>query len=342
MEGFTYYDVKKAPFSIHGLYRPTPDADFRRIPNEVGTATSGGVANHGRESAGGRIRFRTDSASVVIKLKMADKPQYRFFNGAPSMESGCSVYVDKPFGGVFMGCTNPAPDHRLEYESEINLGAGEKDVTVYMPLYGAVAELEIALKDGASLSAHREYTYKTPIVYYGSSITQGAFSIRSGNSYEDIISRRFDWDYINLGFAGACKGEDPIVDYIASLDMSAFVLDYDHNAPNLDHLRATHYKCYEKVRAAHPDIPIYMVTRPGFQYACDTFLRRCIVMESYIKAYTGGDRNVYFIDGVSFAVGTEINDITPDRCHPDNYGLRKMAEVIGDTLAKTVDFEKLK
>ena len=342
MEGFTYYDVKKPPFSIHGLHRPCETEGFRRIPDEVGTATSGGVANHGKESAGGRIRFRTNSPSLVVKIKMVDKPQYRFFNGAPSMESGCAVYVDKPVGSVFMGGTNPAPDHRLDYEGEIRLGEGEKDVTVYMPLYGAVAELSIGLKDGSTVSEHKPYTYKSPIVYYGSSITQGAFSLRSGVSYEDIIARRFDWDYINLGFAGACKGEDPIVDHIASLDMSAFVLDYDHNAPNCDHLRATHYKCYEKVRAAHPDIPIFMVTRPAFQYERDTFERRCIVMESYIKAYTGGDKKVYFIDGVSFAVGTEINDFTPDRCHPDSYGLRKMAEAIGDALSKAVDFEKLK
>ena len=340
MEGYTYYDVKKAPFTIHGLYEATSEGYFKRIPDEVGAATSGGVANHGKESAGGRIRFRTNSDSIVIRVKMRNKA-YSFFNGAPSMESGFSVYVDMPFCSKFVGSTNPAPDRRFEYEGQINIGIGEKDVTVYMPLYGMVEELSIGLKDSATLSEHKPYTYKTPIVYYGSSITQGAFSLRSGNNYEAIISRRFDWDYINLGFAGACKGEDPIVDYIASLDMAAFVLDYDHNAPNIDHLKATHFKTYEKVRKAHPDIPIYMVTRPGFQYETDTFLRRCVVMESYIKAYTGGDRKVYFIDGVSFSVGTEINDITPDKCHPDNYGLRKMAEIIGDCIAKTVDFEKL-
>ena len=341
MEGFTYYDVTKPPFSIHGLLKPVSQGNFKRIPDDVGTATSGGVSNHGKESAGGRIRFRTSSDSLVIKVKMRSRA-YNFFNGAPAMEFGFSVYADKPFGSRFMGATNPAPDRRDEYEGEIKLGAGEKDITVYMPLYGQVEELSFGLKDGSALSEHTPYTYKTPVVYYGSSITQGAFSLRPGSNYEAIISRRFDWDYVNLGFAGACKGEDPIVDYIASLDMSAFVLDYDHNAPNVDHLKATHYKTYEKVRAAHPNIPIYMITRPAFQYEHDTFLRRCVVMESYVKAYTGGDRKVYFIDGVSFGVGTEINDFTPDRCHPDNYGLRKMSEIIGDTLSKTVDFEGLK
>ena len=341
MEGFTYYDVKKAPFSIHGLYDVYNTEGFIRVPADVAKATNPGVANHSLESAGGRIRFKTDSDSMVIKVKMRDRA-YNFFYGSPSMESGFSVYVDNPFNSAFIGCTNPAPDRRFEYESEIKLGAGEKEITVYMPLYGIVNEVLIGLKDGSSLSEHTPYTYQKPIVYYGSSITQGAFSIRSGTDYESIISRRFNWDYVNLGFSGACRGEDAIVDHIASLDMAAFVLDYDHNAPNIDHLRATHYKAYEKVRAAHPDIPIYMTTRPAYQYIFDTLTRRTVIMESYLKAFNSGDKNVYFIDGLSFSIGTELNDFTPDRCHPDNYGLRKMAEVIGDTLAKTVNFKSLR
>ena len=340
MEGYTYYNVRKAPFTIHGLDK-TSETTFHRIPEEIGKATSGGVHGHGMESAGGRIRFRTNSDSVVIKVKMVEK-SYQFFYGSAALEFGFDVYVDKEMQSIYMGCTNPAATERDNYESQIYLGAGEKDVTVYMPLYGKVESVEIGLKDGSTVGEHTPYKYKTPIVYYGSSITQGAFSIRPGLAYEAIISRKLNYDYVNLGFAGACKGEDTIVDYIAGLEMSAFVLDYDHNAPNIDHLKSTHYKTYEKIRAAHPDIPIYMLTRPAFQYAHDTFLRRCVVMESYIKAYTGGDKNVYYIDGAAFSVGTEINDFTPDRCHPDNYGLRKMAEVIGDAIAKTVDFEKLK
>ena len=328
MEGFTYYDVKKAPFTIHGLYDVYNTEGFIRVPSDVAKATNPGVANHSLESAGGRIRFKTNSDAIVIKVKMRDRA-YNFFNGAPSMESGFAVYVDNPFNTAFIGCTNPAPDRRFEYESEIKLGAGEKDVTVYMPLYGIVNELFIGLKDGAILSEHTPYTYKKPIVYYGSSITQGAFSIRCGNDYESIISRRFDWDYVNLGFAGSCKGEDAIVDYIATLDMSAFVLDYDHNAPNVDHLRATHYKCYEKVRAAHPDIPYIMLSKCDLDNSYDANLaRREVVYESFCRARANGDKNVYYIDGASIFRGPYQNMCTVDSCHPNDLGFALMADAI--------------
>ena len=81
-----------------------------------------------------------------------------------------------------------------------------------------------------------EYRIKKPVVYYGSSITQGGCASKPGSSYESILSRRFDCDYINLGFSGTAKGEDEIVDYIKGLEMSVFVMDYDHNAPTTEHL----------------------------------------------------------------------------------------------------------
>ena len=40
--------------------------------------------------------------------------------------------------------------------------------------------------------------------------------------------------------------------YIAGLKMSAFVLDYDHNAPTPAFLSQTHEKLFRAVRAARP------------------------------------------------------------------------------------------
>lgn len=40
----TWYDVKKAPFSIHGLYNPETEPFFHRLPFDVAEATSEKVA----------------------------------------------------------------------------------------------------------------------------------------------------------------------------------------------------------------------------------------------------------------------------------------------------------
>ncbi len=53
----TWYDVRQAPFSLHGFYEPLTEPFFRRVPGEVAAATSAGVDKLSRESAGGRVRF---------------------------------------------------------------------------------------------------------------------------------------------------------------------------------------------------------------------------------------------------------------------------------------------
>ena len=75
-----------------------------------------------------------------------------------------------------------------------------------MPLYNDISRLTLGLSKDAKLSAHPGYAVSKPVVYYGSSIPQGAAASRPGMSYEGIISRRLNGDFINLGFAGNAKG----------------------------------------------------------------------------------------------------------------------------------------
>jgi hypothetical protein len=66
-----------------------------------------------------------------------------------------------------MGMTKPDVRSVENFESVITLGAGEKELTVNMPLYGNVYELQIGLRNGATVEKHSPYKYETPIVFYG-------------------------------------------------------------------------------------------------------------------------------------------------------------------------------
>ena len=123
------------------------------------------------------------------------------------------------------------------YESVIDLGETKmRQITINFPLYSAVSSLEIGLQETAVVESPTPYRVETPVVFYGSSITQGGCASRPGNCYTAVLSRRLDFDHVNLGFSGSGKAEQEMADYIAGLDMSVFVYDYDHNAPNLAHL----------------------------------------------------------------------------------------------------------
>ena len=340
MEGIKYYDIKNEPFKLYGVYYSAEDGHYRRIPQSVADATNDGVKGLSKHTAGGRVRFKTNSAKLVLKVENVEGGQ--MFHATPLMEYGFDIYRLTDRGYRFLGATKPAFGNRTGYELEFNLPKGNNELTLVFPLYGCVKSLEIGICEGATLEAHTPYKYEKPVVYYGSSITQGGCASRPGKAYQDIICRRFDYNYINLGFSGSAKGEDAICEYMASLDMSAFVSDYDHNSAT-EELRVNHYKLYSIIRAKNPDIPYIMVTKPDFKYTDDDFERRSIVMESYIKARRSGDKNVYFVDGSDFFIGDEsFLDMTVDTCHPTDDGFRRMADGIGAVMDKVFPWESMK
>ena len=171
------------------------------------------------------------------------------------------------------------------------------------------------------------YLNEKPVVTYGSSITQGGCASRPGMSYQAILSRKLNCDYVNLGFSGSAKGEDEMIDYISNLDMSLFILDYDYNAPSCEHLKNTHEKLFKAVRKNHPDLPVIMMCRPKHILTGEECERRETIETTYKNALEKGDNNVYFIDGAEL---TSLcgNEGTVDSCHPTDFGFNSMAEAV--------------
>lgn len=328
-----FYNPKEAPFEIFGLYEPRTDAAFyKRLPDEVAKNTSPGVERLYKHTAGGRVRFATDSSSITVRVKLLNVGC--MWHATPLMQYGFDLYVDGENRSRFAGCFTFEYANAKEYESKFirPLPSGKKEITINFPLYGGVESIEIGLDEDAGVWAHKPYKRDVPIVFYGSSITQGGCATRPGESYQARISREYDCDYINLGFSGSALAEDVIVDYMAGLKMSAFVSDYDYNTPSNEHLRNTHYKMYEKIREKNPDIPYIMVTKPDFKFHTGDMERRDIIMQSYLKARANGDKNVWFVDGSSFFAFGDRGDYTVDTVHPTDVGFERMALMIGHVI----------
>ncbi len=326
-EGLRFYDPLRAPFVINGVYK---DGDhFRRMPADVAAAVNPGVRRLSMHAAGGRVRFRTDSPYVAISTVYGEdlcKMPHFAFTGT----IGYDLYVDNHYHDTFVP---PITIDSSGYES-INYISGERrmrEIVVNMPLYSKVNELYIGLDENAVIEAPTPYVNDKPVVYYGSSITQGGCASRPGTTYASILERRFSCDYINLGFSGSAKGEDAMIEYLASLDMSVFVYDYDYNAPTADHLRATHEKLFSAVRATHPDIPIIIMTRPNLHLDGEWIERRQVIETTYHNAIAAGDTNVYFLDGSALCAlcGDEG---TVDNCHPTDLGFASMAAAVGSVM----------
>ena len=329
-----WHSAKETPIRIHGLYRPQSDGAFCRLPREVAAATNPGVQALCEHTAGGRARFITDSPYVAIHAEVASvgRMPHMAFTGI----FGFDLYVRKNGRDVFLGSFVPPVDMQEGYESRLDLPAGGPwEITINFPLYNGVSKLLIGLKQGSLLEQPSEYRRPVPVVYYGSSITQGGCASRPGTSYQAIISRMLDCDFLNLGFSGSARGEESIADYMASLEMSAFVCDYDHNAPSVQHLADTHERLYRKIRAKHPDLPILLISKPDILWKeDDAEARRAVIRATYEKALSEGDRNVAFLDGARFFAGPMADDYTVDGSHPTDAGFMRMAQMIGEELQK--------
>ncbi len=333
--GITFYDTKSDPFRAYGLYQYRDQPVCRRLPEDVAAATGIGVKHLSVETAGGRLRFSTDSEYIAISVKM---PYVKRLSHMPlTGTTGFDLYLDSQGGSRYIKTFKPDPSITDGYESLVKLGDRRmRSYTLNFPSYNAVNELFIGIEPDAHLNVGEFYRTKLPVVFYGSSITQGACSSRPGLTYENIISRRYDLDYINLGFSGNGRAELPLVNYMASLDMLAFVSDYDHNAPSVDYLRETHRRMYEIIRASHPDIPYIMISRPDFAHTESDCQRRDVIIDTYRFARSQGDEMAFYIDGEGFFRGPDEDSCTVDGTHPNDLGMMKMADAIGKKLERAL------
>lgn len=328
-----YYDPTQKPFSVYGVIVPNEtEPRYCRMPTAVAETVSETVKSLYRNTSGGRIRFQTDSRRLFLK---AFYPQiYTMGHFAQSGVSGFSVYVRKNGEDVFAGMLTPGT--QTELEGSVELQSGEmKEVTICMPLYNDVDKVFVGLDASAEVLPDTGYAFEKPVVFYGSSITQGGCASRPGSEYAAILSRRLRFDYINLGFSGGAKGERAIAEYIAKLPMQAFVLDYDHNAPTPEHLRETHEPFFRIIRDACPTLPVVLVSRPDPVRNADNRARFSVIRTTYENAVRRGDANVYLLDGAAFFDDAiRINDPTVDRVHPTDLGFFLMARGMEPCLKK--------
>ena len=322
IENIKFYDMKNELFSTYGVF--FENGLYRRLSESVAKKVSNSVYNLHTHTAGGRVKFVTDSKYVAIHAVMLDIGKMPHF--ALTGSAGFDLYVGEK--EEYYASFVPPFDISGGYESVVYFeNHGEREITINFPLYSSVSALFIGLEDGASLEKSRGYKHKKPIGFYGSSITQGGCASRPGNSYESIISRDLQTDYVNLGFSGSAKAEDAIAQYISDLDLSVFIYDYDYNSPSVEHLEATHQKMFLIIREKKPDLPIVILSRPSFTLNGVEQERLAIIKRTYTDAVVNGDKNVYFIDGPTLMQFAENNG-TVDGCHPNDLGFYSMARAL--------------
>ena len=337
-----WHDARESVFSLHGVFFDEPTHEFIRMPVDVAKSVSGDVRWLSRMTAGGRLQFKTDSPFVAVQCVA---PCIAPMNHMPLTGShGLSLFVNGVYKSMY------SPDYGVimrAIEGKSNVFAfeglretydtGMQDCMLCFPLYGGVADLKIGIQKGCVIKEAKPYKYAKPIAVYGSSITQGGCASYAGSDYVGLLSQWFDFDYVNLGFSGNGKAEPNMREYLANMQASAYLLDYDYNAPNAEYLRNTHYVLYDEIRKKNPNAPIVLISKPDFDYDPESAERRDIILETYTKAREQGDCLVWFIDGEKMYGSFEKNACTVDTCHPTNLGFYRMAKYIAPVLKEVLE-----
>ena len=335
--GLKFYSMDEEPFITYGGIKKCEDGKRYRVPADVAEKTSPGVFGLCANTAGGRVRFRTDSKRIAIIAKYFSVTVMSHFPMTGSI--GLDLYADDVFIGEFRP-PESLPNNAYESVLTIKEERRERDITINLPLYSELGELYIGIDDDATLSAPTPYKYEKPIVYYGSSVTQGGCASRPGTTYQAYLTRWLNWDHINLGFSGSAMAEESIVEYMASIEnMGVFVCDYDHNSPSAAYLDATHLPLYRKIREKNPDLPIIIFGRVTRDYDHEDVLRREVTVRTYEIALSEGDKNVYYVNPLeTFPLVPEEG--TVDRIHPTDLGFYFMAKALQPTLEEIARKQK--
>ena len=337
LEHLVWYDVHEAPFRLYGFCEEGMQKGhpFCRVPAAVAATVSEKVDILAKETAGGRIRFATDAPFIALACDLGKVNKY--YRTLPAIGSaGFDVYrLEENGTQKFVNPLMPATDRSFsDYVTMCSTDSHDLHTyTVNFPFHDQVAKVWIGLPEGATLAEGAPYRNEKPVVFYGSSITQGCCASRPGLTYEARISHAQNLHFLNLGFSGACKAEDAMIDYLTTLDMSVFVCDYDHNAPTPDHLASTLPRVYRAIRRTHPDVPFVFVSSPN---PTGRKINHAIVAENYRVAKASGDENVFLVTGEEMFADPEAQDFSIENVHMNDFGFYWMAKAIGKVVKELV------
>ncbi len=324
-EGYGFYKIpKKQIDAMNESYRPSMN---------WGNLCTSGV----------RLAFSTDSTRLKLKVKMfafcrsseMSILATSYFTLVEVTKTGEEVLVNHLFDSWK---TEPMFDPELEISCYLK-GNDVKDYILYFPTYSGVTSLSVYLDADSQVEKFNPYKDVKPILYYGSSITQGGSATRADNAYQAVVAKRNKIDYMTFAASGSAKAQPEVVDFLCSVDCSVFVCDYDHNAPTAEYLRQTHLPLYKKFREKQPNTPIIFMSRPSafreFEVTCREGNERTqIILDTIEYAKSQGDNNVYFVDGRSMFPYDARELCMSGESHPNTLGFMFMAFAVEEVLNK--------
>ena len=316
--------------TIEGQGWENLESPFDRLPIYAKEKFSALHWRFSKNSAGIAIRFITNSPSMGVTWATVKDEQMR--NMTSNGANGLDLYVKykNEWRWLAVGKADGGKIHKRELFS--NLEPVLREYLLYLPLYNACESLKIGITKDASIQPAPKRK-KAPILFYGTSIVQGACASRAGMCHASIIGRKLNLPIINLGFAGNGKMEIEMAELLCETNPAIFVIDC---LPNLEEPTVTERTepFILLLRKKKNDTPILLIDNILYaqSYLDKTTMARyltsnCAQYMAFEKLQASGVKNLHYLkdDGL---LGDDYEG-TVDGTHPNDLGFMRMAEMIG-------------
>ena len=331
-----WYDVKDLDHSLFGFEWLEQDKAYRRLPIHPSWSITQDVDELANHTAGGQLRFKTNSNKIFLRVELAGKSG--MYHMPPTGQSGFDLYVEKNNRQIYHR-TSRFPHDTIRYQLDYHIenGSIEQNVTVNFPLYNGVKSVIVGIEKGSFLNEPRPFSLPGKIVIYGTSITQGGCVSRPGMAYSNILSRKLDTEFINLGFSGNGKGEPALAHLINQVsNIGMIILDYEANADQT--IQNTISEFVDILRTEHPKMPVLIMSKTRYASAIDGSESYKLLMSNrdfqknlVQNKKNNGDENIYFLDG-SKVLGDDYHECTVDGSHPSDLGSYRISNALFKTI----------
>lgn len=331
VDALQWHDPQQPPFRLAGFAWFAQDRIYRRLPLKPTEKLPEAVDGLANSTAGGQIQFQSDTGRLSVRVQLRGVAD---MNHMPATgQCGFDLYIGPP-GRPRYYSTTKYDQKQSAYEILLfqHTERSMRSFTLNFPLYQGVKEVTVGLDAQATVLEPPPYALTRRVVIYGTSITQGGCASRPGMAYTNILSRRLNVGFVNLGFSGSGKGEPEVARVMAGIpDPALFVLDYEANSESAELLRKTLPEFVHILRNGHPAVPILVVSR--IRFAADLVQsvprqdredRRAFQKKLVESERRRGDKRIYFTDGGDF-LGEDFDECTVDGVHPTDLGFLRIA-----------------
>lgn len=329
-----YFDGQS--FTIIGKFHT--EKNYARFPVAYKNTLRKAVWDLGQNSAGISIRFRTNASVIIVRWTVTgDVNMYHMaFTGI----KGVDLYacVDDHWKYVNTGRVKGKVNEFTMVKSD---GHIFREYLLNLPLYDGVDSLSIGVNSNSEISGPKENWLidKKPVVYYGSSITQGGCASRPGMAFTNILSRAMDRSFINLGFSGSGTFDIPVGEAMCETDASLYVIDCNPNTQTeLIYDRAIELVKFMKNK--RPEVPILLVegfyNENGFTKPQDSDIekKRIELRHAFRFLKKSGIKQLYYKKGDGL-IGND-HEGTVDGVHPNDLGMMRIAEALLPVIQRIV------